>query len=97
MCSLSKAMTSVVQQFLKVLKKACQFRAMVYITCICFFLVQMYRLVEHLVAPTMTHTYVREVPLKDIDFPLDIKICVMPSLDSDVLKGFGYDDSAGYI
>ena len=83
--------------FLEVLKKAGWLQLIAYFFCICFFSVQMYRLVEHLVSPTMTHTFVREVPLKDIDFPLDIKICVSPSLNSTTLKEFGYDDIDMYV
>ena len=83
--------------FLKVLKKAGWLHLIAYFFCLCFFSVQMYRLVEHLVSPTMTHTFVREVPLKDMmDFPLDILVCVRPSLNSTVLKEFGYDNTAMY-
>ena len=62
-----------------------------HILCISFFSAQMYGLVEHLVAPKMTHIHVREVPLKDIDFPREFKICVSPSMNSTVLNEFGYD------
>ena len=64
---------------------------MAHILCISFFSAQMYGLVEHLVAPKMTHIHVREVPLKDIDFPREFKICVSPSMNSTVLNEFGYD------
>ena len=90
-------MAGVGRLFLKVLKRACQLHVIAYFVCVCFFSVQMFRLVEHLVSPTMTYTYTREVPLKDIDFPLDIKVCVRPSLDSTALKGFGYGDEVMYV
>ena len=67
-------------------------QALVYTVCISLFSVQTYNLVQNLVAPTMTHTHVKEVPLKDIDFPLEIKICVSPSLNVTALKSFGYYD-----
>ena len=41
----------------------------------------------------MTHT---EVPLKDMDFPLDIKICVKPFLKTSILNQFGYESPATY-
>ena len=71
-------------------------QGLTYLVCICLFTVQTFKLVENLVAPTMTHTYVREVPLKDIDFPLDIKICVRPALNSTALNYFGYNDTYQY-
>ena len=39
----------------------------------------------------------KEVPLKDVDFPLDIKICVKPSMNKTALKMFGYEDVQDYI
>ena len=32
-----------------------------------------------------------------MDFPLDIKICVTPSLNSTALKEFGYEDTQEYM
>ena len=81
-------MAGPVHWILKVLHKAGWLHIIAHLVCIGFFSVQMYRLVEHLVHPTMTHTVVREVPLKNMDFPLDINICVRPSLNSTVdVKG----------
>ena len=84
-------MSGVVHWLLKVLKKAGWFHLLSYILCISFFSAQMVRLVENLVVPKMTHTSVREVPLKDIEFPLDLKLCVRPSMNSAALEGFGYE------
>ena len=44
----------------------------------------------------MTHTEVQNVPLKDMDFPLDIKICVKPFLKTSILNQFGYESPATY-
>ena len=44
----------------------------------------------------MTHTEVQNVPLKDMDFPLDIKICVIPFLKTSILNQFEYDSPATY-
>ena len=57
----------------------------------------MYKLVQKLVFPTNTHTFVKEVPLKDMDFPLDVKICVNPSMNRTALKAYGYDTPGDYI
>ena len=87
-------MSGVVHWLLKVLKKAGWVHLLSllsYILCISFFSAQMVRLVENLVVPKMTHTSVKEVPLKDIDFPLDLKLCVRPSMNSAALEGFGYE------
>ena len=83
--------------FWELSRKAHWVEGFVYLICICFFSGQTYKLVENLVAPTMTHTHVKEVPLKDIDFPLDIKICVRPSLNSTILNRFGYNDKFHYM
>ena len=79
------------------LKCAGWLHLLAHILCISFFSAQMFGLVEHLVAPKMTHTHVREVPLKDIDFPLEFKICVSPSMNSTVLNEFGYDTIGSYV
>ena len=71
-------------------------QAIVYAVCISLFSIQTYNLVQNLVAPTMTHTYAKEVLLKDIDFPLDIKICASPSLNVTALKSFGYYNAYNY-
>ena len=71
-------------------------QAIVYAVCISLFSIQTYNLVQNLVAPTMTHTYAKEVPLKEIDFPLEMKICVSPSLNVTALKGFGYYNVYNY-
>ena len=95
-CPHSKAMAEVVRWFLKRLRKVGWLHMLAYILCISFFSVQIFKLVDSLLSPTKTYTSIKEVPLKDIDFPLDIKICVTPSLDIAVLKEFGYDDTGDY-
>ena len=48
--------------------------------------------------PTLTNTEVKEVPLKDMDFPLDVKVCFRGSLlNESVLKKFGYEELHQYI
>ena len=85
------------RSFSTLLKKIGWLHLFVQLLCISFFSVQMYNLVQNLVVPTKTHTYVREVPLKDMDFPLDLKICVNPSMNQTAVKEFGYEDIPAYI
>ena len=80
-----------------ILSKIGCFHLLAHILCISFFSVQMYNLVQKLVVPTITQTYIGEVPLKDMDFPLDLKICVNPSMNQTALKEFGYEDATEYI
>ena len=48
--------------------------------------------------PTLTNTEVKEVPLKDMDFPLDFKVCFEPSrFNETLLKSFGYENMYWYI
>ena len=49
-------------------------------------------------APTMTNTEVKDMPLKDMDFPLDLKICFRPfELNTTALRHFGYINSNSYV
>ena len=65
-------------------------RALTHLFCISVFLVQLFKMLPTYFAPTMTYTEVTNVPLKDIDFPLDFEICVKPLLNSTALQLFGY-------
>ena len=78
-------------------KKAGWLHLLAHMICICIFSAQTYKLVENLIVPTLSHTYTKEVPLKDLDFPHDIKICVKPSMNKTALKMFGYEDVPDYI
>ena len=79
------------------LKKIGWFYLIAYLLCFSLFSAQMYKLVQKLVFPTNTHTFVKEVPLKDMDFPLDVKICVNPSMNRTALKAYGYGTPVDYI
>ena len=86
-----------IHSFLEVLRKVGYFNLLAHIFCISFFSYQTFRLVPNIISPTKTHTSVKQELLKDIDFPLDIKICVDPAVNLTILKGFGYDDIEEYI
>ena len=63
---------------------------MAHLLCLSVFLVQLIKLIPAYISPTMTYTVVENKPLRDMEFPLDIKICVKPILDSTVLRSYGY-------
>ena len=69
-----------------------------YVLCTCLFLYQLVQILPGYFAPTMTHTEVKDVPLEDMDFPLDIKICFGPSaFNNTALKELGYRDELYYM
>ena len=68
-----------------------------YLACICFCSVQLYQLLDEFFAPTKTHTFVEETQLQDLGFPINIKICVAPSLNQTALKDLGYKNRHDYI
>ena len=86
-----------IHSFLEDLRKVGYFNLLVHILCISFFSYQTIRLVPNIISPTKTHTSVKQELLKDIDFPLDIKICVDPAVNLTALKGFGFDGAEEYI
>ena len=58
-------MAFAMRSFSTFLKKIEWLHLFAYLLCTSFFSVQMYKLVENLLVPTKTHTYVKEVPLKE--------------------------------
>ena len=63
----------------------------IHLFCVCLFSFQLFQLLPSFLSPTITHTEVKDVPLKDLEeFPLDIMICVKPALDTLALQNFGY-------
>ena len=72
--------------------------ALAYLFCTCWFVYQLVQILPSYLHPTLTHTTVEEVPLKSMDFPLDIKICFEPArLNETALKSFGYGDRNAYM
>ena len=66
--------------------------------CICIFLIQLFQLLPSYFAPTMTHTEVRDVPLKEMEeFPLDLKMCVKPGWNNTALNQLGYASPYDFI
>ena len=65
--------------------------------CLSALLIQLYNLLKHFVDPSMTNTYVEEIPLEEMDFPLNIKICVRPGLNTTALDKLGYSGPSYYV
>ena len=59
--------------------------------------VQLSHVLEGYFKPTTTRTWEEEVPLKDIDFPLVIKVCVIPGFNQSALIEMGYDNTWRYF
>ena len=69
-----------------------------YLLCTFLFMYQLIQILPNYFSPTLTHTEVKEVPLRNMDFPLDFKICLRPlAFNETALKELGYLDSAYYI
>jgi hypothetical protein len=49
------------------------------------------------IQPSQTNTVVKESNLKDIDFPVVLKICAAPGFNDSALKEAGYDDAGYYF
>ena len=64
--------------------------------CTLSFLVQLFDLLPSYFAPTMTNTQISNEQLKNIDFPLDIQICVNPLLNTKALQEFGFSKVTFY-
>ena len=66
---------------------------------VCAFMVslQLYHFVQSMTSPTTTNTFVEEIQLKDIDFPLDILLCVKPTLNNTNLRKMGFRNTFDYI
>ena len=61
--------------------------------CTCLFF---YQLVQ--ILPNYIFCTIQDVPLKEMDFPLNFKVCLRPSVfNNTAVKELGYSDSSTYI
>ena len=65
--------------------------------CTAILTVQLGHVLEGYIKPTITRTWEEEVPLQDIDFPVVIKICVVPGFNQTALYEVGYDGTWNYF
>ena len=71
--------------------------ALVNLLCIAFCSLQLFHILEGFANPSLTRTWEEEVALKDIEFPLTIKICVIPAFNETALNERGYYDTWFYF
>ena len=67
------------------------------ITATAFLTAQLVHVLEGFFKPTITRTWEEEVLLKDMDFPLVAKICIIPGFNQTALYEVGYDDTYDYF
>ena len=60
------------------------------LVCTALLALQLGHVLEGYVNPTITRTWEEEVDLEDIDFPVTIKICVIPGFNQTALHEVGY-------
>ena len=62
-----------------------------------FLTAQLVHVLDGFLKPTTTHTWEEVVPLRDMDFPLVAKICVIPGFNQTALKEVGYYNVLEYF
>ena len=67
------------------------------ITCTTILTVQLAHVLEGYIKPKILRTWDEEVLLEDIDFPVVIKICVVPGFNQTALYEVGYYDAWDYF
>lgn len=63
------------------------------LVCTVVLAIQLVNVLESYIQPTITRTWEEEVPLEDIEFPLVIKICIVPGFNQTALHEAGYEDT----
>ena len=59
--------------------------------------VQLTHVLGGYIKPQITQTWEEEVPLEVMEFPLVIKICVVPGFNQKALREVGYEDTYAYF
>ena len=59
--------------------------------------VQLTQVLGDYIKPQITQTWEEEVPLGTMEFPLVIKICVVPGFNQEALQEVGYEDTYAYF
>ena len=62
------------------------------LACILAALLQLGFIIEGFIKPTLLNTSVKEVDLRDMDFPIEIKICAQPGFNETALREMGYEE-----
>ena len=66
--------------------------SLIYIACSLATIVQLGFMFKGFVSPTLLNTSVKEIDLKDIDFPIEIKICATPGFSENAIEEMGYEE-----
>ena len=72
-------------------------RLLIYTACFIAFVVQFGFVIGNFIKTTTTNTNVKERGLKDIGFPLVLKICVRPGFNETAIKNAGYKHSFDFF
>ena len=67
------------------------------LACTAVLAFQLAHVLEGYIRPTITRTWEEEVPLQEIDFPLVVKICVVPGFNQTALYEAGYQETYSYF
>ena len=62
-----------------------------------FLTIQLSILLKGYISPTLTHTWQKDLHLGDVEFPIVIKICVIPTYNMTALYEHGYEDEYYYF
>ena len=67
------------------------------LVCTVVLTIQLVNVLKGYIQPTITRTWEEEVPLEDIEFPLVIKICIIPGFNQTALHEVGYEDTWNFF
>ena len=70
---------------------------LVHLACATALLVQMWNVLGAFISPTLTNTSQREVHLRDSNFPLGLRVCVIPGFSRVALSEAGYRNVGQYF
>ena len=62
------------------------------LACVLAALLQLGFLIEGFIQPTLLNTSVKEVDLREMDFPIEIKVCAQPGFNETALREMGYKE-----
>lgn len=65
--------------------------------CTVVLTIQLANILEGYIKPSLTRTWEEELMLRDIDFPVIVKVCVIPGFNEKALREAGYQDTWFYF
>ena len=70
---------------------------LMYFICFVAFAIQLGNVIGNYIKPTITNTNVEEKELKEVGFPLVLKICVRPGFNQTAIKDAGYTGDRAFL